>query len=105
MFENKLCLQNVLLTIILQYVPEGSGSWKYNHYFPVDEVTRKICFISESYQQHLLDCSKLLGSNQLVTYVPNYEEIFDNENPEEQYCIANILMANLRKKTELLEDK
>ena len=21
--------------IILQYVPEGSGSWKYNHYFPV----------------------------------------------------------------------
>ncbi len=19
----------------LQYVPEGSGSWKYNHYFPV----------------------------------------------------------------------
>ena len=24
-------------TIILQYVPEGSGSWKYNHYFPVAE--------------------------------------------------------------------
>ena len=22
--------------------PEGSRSWKYNHYFPVDEVTRKM---------------------------------------------------------------
>ena len=28
--------------IILQYVPEGSGSWKYNHYFPVAEGGGKI---------------------------------------------------------------
>ena len=28
--------------IILQYVPEGSGSWKYNHYFPVAEGEGKI---------------------------------------------------------------
>ena len=48
---------------------------------------------------------KLLGSNQLVTYIPNYEDIFDDDNPEEQYFIANILMANLKKKKELLEDK
>jgi hypothetical protein len=43
MFENnKLCLQNVLLKIILQYVPEGSGSWKYNHYFPVAKGAGKM---------------------------------------------------------------
>ena len=47
MFENnKLCLQNVLLKIILQYVPEGSGSWKYIMYYPVDEVARKIVNIT-----------------------------------------------------------
>ena len=28
--------------IILQYVPEGSGSWKYNHYFPVAKGEGKI---------------------------------------------------------------
>ena len=64
-----------------------------------------ICLISESNQPHLLHCKKLLGSNQLVTYIPNYEDIFDDDNPEEQYFIANILMANLKKKKELLEDK
>ena len=64
-----------------------------------------ICLISESNQPHLLHCKTLLGSNQLVTYIPNYEDIFDNDNPEEQYFIANILMANLKKKKELLDDK
>ena len=28
--------------IILKYVPEGSGSWKYNHHFPVAEGKGKI---------------------------------------------------------------
>ena len=28
--------------IILQYVPEVSGSWKYNHYFPVAEGEGKM---------------------------------------------------------------
>ena len=32
--------------IILQYVPEGSGSWKYNHYFPVAEGEGKTSHIS-----------------------------------------------------------
>ena len=41
MFENKLCLLNVFAKKLFCYVPEGSGSWKYNMYFPVDEVTRK----------------------------------------------------------------
>ena len=64
-----------------------------------------ICLISESNQPHLLYCKKLLGSNQLVTYIPNYDDIFDDDNPEEQCFIANILMANLKKKKEILEDK
>ena len=30
--------------IILQYVPEGSRSWKYNHYFPVAKGEGKTSF-------------------------------------------------------------
>ena len=33
---------------ILQYVPEGSGSWKYNHYFPVAEGEGKTFLVSPS---------------------------------------------------------
>ena len=43
MFENnKLLFAKCFAKIILQYVPEGSGSWKYNHYFPVAKGEGKI---------------------------------------------------------------
>ena len=58
MFENKLCLQNVFLLKLFCNVPEGSGSWTYNMYFPVDEVTRKISItfslVNPKYPVHLL---------------------------------------------------
>ena len=59
------------------------------------------CLISECNQSHLLNCQKLLGSNELVTYIPNYEDIFDDSNPEEQCYIASLMMANLKKKKQL----
>ena len=39
--NNNLCWQNAFEKIILQ-CSKGSGSWKYNLYFPVDEVTRNM---------------------------------------------------------------
>ena len=42
------------------------------------------CSSSECHQSHLLNCQKLIGSNELVTYLPNYEDIFDERNPEEK---------------------
>ena len=50
-------------------------------------------------------CQALLGSNQLVTYIPNYEDIFDDNNIEEQCFIANILIENLKQKKELVKIK
>ena len=40
--------------IILQYVLEGSGSWKYNHYFPVakGEGKTKNTFTSNAMDQN-----------------------------------------------------
>ena len=56
------------------------------------------CLISECTQEHLLECKKLIGSNELVSYIPNYIDIFDDDNPEEQFYIASLMMENLMKK-------
>ena len=39
-----------------------------------------------------------IGSNLLVTYILNYEDLFNDDNIEEMYFIANILMTNLERK-------
>ena len=57
-----------------------------------------ICSISEWNQSHLLYCKKIIGSNELVTYIPTYEDIFDDSNPDKQNFIASLMMANLKKK-------
>ena len=54
---------------------------------------------------HLLYGEVLLGSNQLITYIPNYEDIFNDENIDEQCFIANILMTNLKRKKEIESSK
>ena len=56
------------------------------------------CSISECNQSHLIYCKNFIESNELVTYIPTYEDIFDDSNPEEQNFIASLLMANLKKK-------
>ena len=59
------------------------------------------CGKNECNQPHLLYCEALIGSNQLITYIPNYEDIFNDEDTEEQNFIAQIMMANLKLKKEI----
>ena len=61
------------------------------------------CKLTECNQSHLLYCSALIGSNELITYIPYYEDIFNDEDPKEQCFIANVMIANLKKK-KLIED-
>ena len=42
------------------------------------------CRISECSQSHLLYCPELIGSNELVTYIPDYQDIFDDDDPKEK---------------------
>ena len=35
-------------------------------------------------KHHLLYCSKLIGSSELISYIPEYEDIFNDNDPEEQ---------------------
>ena len=53
------------------------------------------CKKDDCNQSHLLTCPVLLGNNQLVTYIPNYEDI------EEQCFITSILMGSLKCKKKL----
>ena len=39
---------NSFVKIILHYVLEGSGSWKYNRYFPVAKGEGKIVFLDRT---------------------------------------------------------
>ena len=61
-------------------------------------LTCNSCQLSECNQEHLLECSALLGRNELLTYIPNYIDIFDNENSTEQEFIARLMLENLRRK-------
>ena len=58
---------------------------------------------TESIQAHLLDCPKLLGNNEIITYIPTYEDIFNDCDIREHVFIARILMDNLRRKKMLEE--
>ena len=59
------------------------------------------CQISECNQSHLLYCKSLIGSNQLISYIPDYEDIFNDNNPKEQCFIAEIMKENLKRKKEM----
>ena len=50
-------------------------------------------------------CKSLIGSNQLITYIPNYEDIFDDHDLRKQISIANIMIENLRTKKEIENEK
>ena len=46
-------------------------------------------------QKHLFECQFLLGKNEIVTYLPNYEDLFSIEEEEQAY-ISRIIKENLR---------
>ena len=63
-----------------------------------------LCKLHECNQSHLLYCEKLIGSNELVSYIPDYVDIYNDNEPEEQFFIAKIIIENLRKKKILEEE-
>ena len=54
------------------------------------------CRIFQSTTKHTLECKSLIGQNELVTYIPTYEDIYEND-VEEQIYIARIFRDNIRR--------
>ena len=56
------------------------------------------CKIEESTTKHTLECTSLLGSNELVRYIPAIKEfIGDNEDEQVYIASARIPKDNLRR--------
>ena len=45
------------------------------------------CNLYECDQKYLIDYSKLIGSNEFIAYIPDYMDIFNNQNIQEQMYI------------------
>ena len=54
--------------------------------------------------KHLLNCSKLLGKNKIVSYIPSYKELFENEL-EEQIYVSRILRENFIARKQFIKEK
>ena len=52
------------------------------------------CKVDESTAKHTLQCSNLIGKNELVTYLPQYDDIYGEDEREQAY-IARILKDNI----------
>ena len=58
------------------------------------------CKIEESTTKHTLECTILVGSNELVTYIPDIQDLYGDDEDEQVY-IARILKDNIRRLPEL----
>ena len=56
------------------------------------------CNIEESTSKHTLECQSLLGRNEIVTYIPIFEDLF-SEDEEDQVYISRIITDNLKRIT------
>ena len=50
--------------------------------------------IYESTTKHSLQCQSLLGGNELVTYIPDYRDLFRKDEQEQVY-IARLIKDNI----------
>ena len=52
------------------------------------------CHLNESTTKHTLECVRLIGRNEIVTYLPSYHDIY-GEDEDEQVYIARIIKDNI----------
>ena len=60
------------------------------------------CRKEESTTKHTVECQALLGNNQIVTYIPDYRDLYRND-VEEQAYVARILKDNLTRLPTVLQ--
>ena len=70
----------------------GNQRWKYENIYCIS-CKENI----EETQEHILYCQFLLGQNENVTYIPNYNELY-NGNLQEQFYVARLLKENMSKR-------
>ena len=61
-----------------------------------DNVLCEGCHLEESNTKHTLQCNILLGRNELITYIPDIEDLYGS-NEDEQVYIARLIKDNMRR--------
>ena len=59
-----------------------------------DSVLCKGCHLEESNTKHTLQCNILMGRNDLVTYIPDVEDLY-GDNEDEQVYKARLIKDNM----------
>ena len=54
------------------------------------------CLVEESRTTHILECRSLIGANEIVTYLPEYRDLYGEDEDEIVY-ISRIVKDNLRR--------
>ena len=54
------------------------------------------CKIEQSSTSHVLECKSLVYENEIITYLPNYKDLY-GEDEDEQVYLARIIKDNLRR--------
>ena len=54
------------------------------------------CLVEESRTSHILECRSLIGANEIVTYLPEYRDLYGEDEDEIVY-ISRIVKDNLRR--------
>ena len=67
---------------------KGNFCWKYKSH---SCISCKLDILE--YNEHLLNCKQLLGRNEIISYIPSYKELFE-DNLDEQVYVSRILRVN-----------
>lgn len=70
-------------------------------YFESDKLC--VCKNFEESQQHILECELLSNKNDLISYLPNYSDLFGDDLTEKVY-IGRIMKENMRVRNLILEN-
>ena len=67
---------------------------KTNRRWQFDNILCSFCNTnSEETQSHILECKTLIGPSKIVTYIPNYQKLFES-NIESQAYVSRLLKDN-----------
>ena len=64
------------------------------------EYVCNICNLEDLDQEHLLMCKQLLKINKIVSIMPNYQDVYEDDVIKLKY-IAEVLIENIRNKEDI----
>ena len=71
---------------------KGNKRWKY------EDTSCKSCNTQEVETQiHILFCTNWMGSNELLTYIPDYQELYEGDLEGQNY-VARLLRDNFTRR-------